>query len=454
MRFIIATAIVTLLCYTSLSAQESSNAVRMLCHWNDTAAVRPNMRGQRYSDVWGFVANGREYAVIGATNGAHIIDLNTCTRIAYAPGTSDTMYVTHRDYKTYSHYLYAVCDQAGGRLQVYDTRSLPDSLPLVYTSTEEDFDAPHKIFIDTTSARLYACNIGYDWMLDPLRIYSLENPERPTLLSRVQNIPMVHDMFVRNDTVYASCQFDGYYVVDCRNPTAPKVVGGLLSYPYQGYNHSCWINDAGIGVMTDETYGLPMKVIDTRDVTDIQVLATFSPVPDDTNAVAHSPFLVGDLAYISHYKEGLQIYDLADPRNPKRVGWYDTYPGGPGIRAMTGAWGCYPFFPSRRVAISDMISGLWIFDVDEASGIARSADVRIYPNPARDAVFILPPKAGAVECVIMDMAGRVVTKVASDGAGAPFVPVSIPLPANMPTGLYALRAAGPWGSTTRTFLKQ
>ena len=117
--------------------------------------------------------------------------------------------------------------------------------------------------------------------------------------------------------------------------------------------------------MADETFGKPVKVIDVRNPEVIEVLSTFSPRGEDTTSMPHNPYLLGRYAFVSYYMDGLQIYDIGDPRNPVRAGYYDTYPG-PDVQTFAGAWGVYPYLPSRRILVSDMQTGLYVFDATEA----------------------------------------------------------------------------------------
>ena len=60
-----------------------------------------------YNDVWGYIdENGKEYALLGAWNGTHIIDISSDPsnpeEVGFIPGS----FSTHRDIKTYSHYMY------------------------------------------------------------------------------------------------------------------------------------------------------------------------------------------------------------------------------------------------------------------------------------------------------------------------------------------------------------
>ncbi len=102
--------------------QQAKN-VRLLCNWKDTANAPLNGGGQQWNDVWGFTIKGREYAVIGGTRGAHIIDIDSCKERAFL--ATPTSGVVHRDYKTYKNYLYCVADEGlQSAMLVYDLQRI------------------------------------------------------------------------------------------------------------------------------------------------------------------------------------------------------------------------------------------------------------------------------------------------------------------------------------------
>ncbi|MDX1409885.1 MAG: hypothetical protein R3330_17165, partial [Saprospiraceae bacterium] len=83
-------------------------------------------------------------------------------------------------------------------------------------------------------------------------------------------------------------------------------------------------------------------------------------LPNNTNSIAHNPFILGDLAFIAYYHDGLQVFDISDSSNIVNVGYYDTYPNNTNYNGYEGAWGVYPFLPSGRILISDISTGLYI----------------------------------------------------------------------------------------------
>ena len=58
-----------------LFSQNSLHA-NLLFNWQDSSLVGSSAFDNVYNEVWGFVQNDREFAVIGTTLGSHIFDEN------------------------------------------------------------------------------------------------------------------------------------------------------------------------------------------------------------------------------------------------------------------------------------------------------------------------------------------------------------------------------------------
>ena len=371
------------------SFSQISQNVNLLYQWHDTT-ITINFRDARYSDVWGFVQNAREYAVIGSTFGTHVFDVTNPSNTYQADsvaGAFQGFNVNHRDYKDYIGYLYAVCDEGSSTLQIFDLSYLPDSISKVYDD-DSLFIRAHTIFIDSVSARLYTCGTNSN----ALSIYSILNPSSPQLLSHYNDVPYVHDIYVRNDTAYLNCGDSGLYIIDFQTPSVPVTFGSLTVYPDQGYNHSGWLNSTGdIYVFCDETYGRELKVCDVSDFGNIQILSTLTSGVSDSS-VAHNAFIKDNFIYIAYYNDGLQIFDISNPFAPIKKGYYDTF--APSQKDdFRGAWGVYPFLPSGIVLLSDRNTGLYVFDVSQALVSVPELNIdndniSIHPNPFTSMVNI------------------------------------------------------------------
>ncbi len=399
---------------SALLAQGSLNTV-LEYHWSDSTLPGSTIFNNTYNEVWGFVQGGREYAVIGSTMGTHIFDVNVtsaATQVAFVQGLVANSSIIHRDYHDFNGYLYCVADEGTSSLQILDLSYLPDSVVKVYDSNALIRRA-HNIFIDTTTAKMYVCG-GYTTSPNSYSVYSLANPTAPVFLKSYSTAGYVHDTYVRNDTAYLNAGPNGLFIVDFSNTANPVALGSLTSYPFQGYNHSGWLNEAGnIYILADENHGMHLKVLDVSDFNNISVLSTIIPPNTTANAIPHNVIIKGSHAYVSYYYDGLQIFDISTPTAPFRSGYYDTSIL-PNNNSYMGAWGVYPYLPSGKVLVSDMQNGLYIFDVNGAlttiANPVHEDKLQLFPNPTAGMVNILDASTAdrEVSIAVYDMLGHMV----------------------------------------------
>lgn len=408
---------------TACCGQDSLNVTKLF-HWDDpTIPVGGDWLHNQYSGIWGYDREGREYAIIGSTIGVHIFDVTeptTAYQADFVQGRTAGAGVISREYKTYGHYLYAVSDQGLSSLQIIDLQYLPDSVHVVYDS-DELVNRGHTLAIDTANARLYISGGDADF-----RIYDLSDPELPVLLSDcAADIPWwetlvgyVHDCHVRDNIVWTD-DADGLHVIDFNDVENPVVLGSMMNYPGQGYNHSSWLNaDGTVLVMADETHGSPLKFVDATDVTDLEVIASVTTEVDSTS-IAHNPFFVGNVAHVGYYYDGYWIWNAADPMQPVVLGYYDTCVE-PNAMSYNGAWGAYPYLPSGNVLVSDIQTGLWVFDVGLATGAVPSSPApsfRVWPTVTTDVVNVMRLNKGDVRVEVTDASGRrIISKRMTEGS--------------------------------------
>ena len=420
------------------SAQVSMN-VDLLYQWNDTT-IPDNGNGSTFNDTWGFVQDGIEYGVIGSTHGTHIFritDTDSLIEVARVPGAFQGA-VVHRDFKTYMGHLYGVCQQGMSTLQIVDLSLLPDTAELVYNSNALVTQA-HNVYVDTATARLYVCGPSGH----ALSVYDIAVPNDPQLLAHFDLVTYVHDAFVRNDTAYLNCGDQGLFVYDFSDPTAPVLLGSLTTYTDLGYNHSGWLSvDGGTYVFADESEGRRMKVCDVSDLSDIQVLGLFNSGEAET--IPHNLMLKDGLVYVSHYNDGLRIFDVSEPTVPVQVGYYDTWDHPFDGSHYRGAWGVYAFLPSGRILIADRQSGLYLFRFNMPDGLGEAdahGGLRIFPNPNSGVfnVVVERPTPDAVLSVA-DAQGRSMWRSQPHDAAAPAT-LHVDLSGLAP-GIYSLHMQG------------
>lgn len=368
-----------------INCANAQQTAKLLYNWQDTSLVGSFAYNNTYNECWGLVVNNREFGIIGTTAGTHFFDVtdpSNSTEVAFIEGGYTGGGVIHRDYHDFAGYLYMVCDEgSSSTLQIVDITDLPNSVNVVYDSNAL-FTKSHNIFIDTATAKLYACASN-----SAMDVYSLNSPTNPTLIYSYNDVGHVHDAFVRNDSAYLNCGNNGFRVLDFSNVNQlgdqPTLLGSLTSYPDAGYNHSGWLNDNGtIYIMQDENHGYDVKIIDVSDLSNLTVLSTFNSGVDP-NSMAHNGIIKGNLAFIPYYHDGLRVFDISDPSNPIQTWKYDTYTANDHI-SFKGAWGVYPYLPSGNIIVSDMQTGLYIIELStETENILNSNfQDNIYPNPA------------------------------------------------------------------------
>ena len=337
------------------SWSQSQKNVLLLDHWDDTN-ITLTIEEARYSDLWGFSQNGQNYCAVGSSEGVEIlrVEESRLTFVDREPGAFQGVTVVHRDYKTYENYLYAVGDEGTATLQIFDLSYLPDSISKVYDSNTL-FGICHNLFIDTIRAKLYACGTNGTGM----KVYDLNDPVNPILTHDFNDVGYVHDAFVRNDTAFLNCGYDGVRVYDFSGPT-PILLGLLDFYPDQGYNHSGWLsNDGSRYVFADETQGTKLKVCNIDDLANIQVNQTFATA-NYQDYVPHNEIILNNLIFVAYYNEGLRVFDAS--KSPiDEIAHYDTFTDETAYK-LNGAWGIYVFEQTNQILVSDRQNGIFLFE--------------------------------------------------------------------------------------------
>lgn len=383
---------------SSAFAQDSLNMIR-LAQWHDTTLpiASPGNLKVRYSGCWGLAVNGREYAILGGARHVLVFDVTTPTQpelVGKFEGQTNTVW---REFKSYKNRVYAVSDATSEGLMILDFSRAPDTIVQTYFSNQI-FRSAHTITLDTSSGRIYlnGSNIAFGG----LAILDIrQNPDKPMLIGAYA-LPggYIHDSYVRGDTVYASCGFDGYFIYDCRNAgvDTPKTIASLS--PTGGYHHNSWLStDGRYAYLTEEIpSGRPVIVLDLAGIADndLVIRTTFLDpfLPAGTyNAIPHNVYIKDNLLFNSQYEDGLLVYDISNPVEPKLVAYYDTHPQNTSYNTYYGCWGNYPWLPSGTIIAGDMQNGLQLLRLTGPVSTLPEPQhpvVRISPNPATDHVQV------------------------------------------------------------------
>ncbi|MCG8469597.1 MAG: choice-of-anchor B family protein [Gemmatimonadetes bacterium] len=349
-------------------------------------------RGTRVNDIWGWTdaQTGREYAIVGRTDGTAFVDISDPHDPRYLgelPATEGSRHMIWRDIKVYRDHAYVVADAALEHgVQVFDLRQLRDvgDEPVTFAETflYDGIHSAHNIVINEETGFAYAVGNsgGGETCGGGLHMIDLEDPARPAFAGCFaqegtgrRGTGYVHDaqcvIYRGPDAEHVGKEIclgsneNALNIADVTDKDAPIGLS-TLSYPNVAYAHQGWLtedhryfymNDEG-----DEPQGL---VEGTRtlvwDVTDLDDPILVNEHIAETTATDHNLYVVGDLMYQSNYSAGFRVLDISDPANPVEVGFLDTspYEGG-------ASWSNYPFFESGTIAVTGTGDGLFLLRND------------------------------------------------------------------------------------------
>jgi len=376
---------------------QSNHTFTLLSNWDDDALpiAAPGWLSLQYSGCWGIAVNGREYAVLGGAEHVLFFDVTEPILpklVGKFPGSANTVW---REFKSYKDRVYAVSDGANEGLMIFDMSHAEDTIVRTYWSNEL-FQAAHTITLDTTSGRIYLNGGSASQGIIVLDVS--QNPDLPTFITHaVFQGGLLHDSYVRNDTIYASSGHAGYFIYDMKNPLNPVLLAQINT---GGYNHNSWLNTAGTHAYYTEEIpdGRPIQIIDLQNLalgeieTAGSFLDKFSVEGGEHTAIPHNVYISGDILFDSQYEDGLLAYDISIPTQPVLLAHYDTHPQNIQYNQYHGNWGNYPWLPSGNIIAGDMQNGLFMLKLSDGSVGTKSPEnqlsVQVSPNPAHDLLNI------------------------------------------------------------------
>lgn len=344
--------------------------------------------GERVSDLWGWTdpLTGREYALVGRTAGAAIVDVTEPTAPVYlgvVPGNR----AGPRDLKVYRDHLFFVGDGAGDHgLLVFDLARLRDvrEPPVTFTpdARYDSIASAHNLAIDTTAGFAYpvGANSGGRTCGGGLHMVDVRDPRRPTFAGCYTDTV---GLIAPGRTHDAQCvvyqgpdlAHQGRQICFASNETALRIVDvtdkasplplAAAAYPGVAYVHQGWLtDDHRYFYQNDELDELVGLVDRTRtlvwDVTDLDDPVVVAEYFGPDGATDHNLYVKGDRMYQANYQAGMRVVDISDRERPVEIGFFDTTPEDGNPPGFNGAWTAYPYFASGTVIVSSMHEGLFV----------------------------------------------------------------------------------------------
>ena len=202
----------------------------------------------------------------------------------------------------------------------------------------------------------------------------------PEVAGRENRYTSYHDLYAAYHPDTGEDRFygggtGGYYIWDITDLQNPELRISLTHVPGVDWGHTFTPSPDGRYAVAEAEYQYaPLRIFDLQPALDGETSNIRHPISAwtaDWKNLVHNHEVRWPYVFVSGYLDGLQIFSLEDPHNPKTVGYYDTYVGPPTdewISVINGAFGVDVRNADGLIAISDMTTGFWTFQMDGFEG--------------------------------------------------------------------------------------
>lgn len=289
---------------------------------------------------------------------------------------------------------YALASGGANRIDLY-TWTTSCAHPIAAGSYDFGGRPPHEFYLwrQPGSPRTLLFVTMFSGGANDLQVLDVTDPGHP-VLAATWSPPrgQLHSISLSGDgrRAFLSLWTGGLLVADVSSITggAPNPEVTLLTPPAAalaplpgGNVHSAvQLPGRDIVLITDERYPPacpygPARLVDVSNPAQLRPLSTLSAPENDPAAcraaprgtyTSHNPTIVGDLAFVTWYSSGLQVFDVSDPGHPQRLTEFRTAQGvTPGSVdpqlgfTPTMTWS-YPIIRSGLIYVADINQGLFV----------------------------------------------------------------------------------------------
>ncbi|TWP53984.1 choice-of-anchor B family protein [Lentzea tibetensis] len=334
--------------------------------------------GGNGNDIWGWTdpSSGKEYAIVGRTNGTAFVDVSTPTSpkfLGNLPSNGGSS--SWRDMKVYKDHAFIVADFISGHgMQVFDlTRLRTVTTPQTFTADAlyKEFGPSHNIAINEETGFAYA--IGSNTCSGGPHVVDIRTPKSPKKAGCVSQDGYTHDnqcvVYRGPDATYRGREIcfnsneDTLTIVDVTDKANPVQLA-RQGYSGSQYSHQGWLTEDQRYFLLDDEQD-ESSGTDKRTKTYIWDLASLAnPAHTGTyhspaTAIDHNQYIKGQYSYQANYQAGLRILDVSQVASAQlsEAGYFDIYPASDTAR-FNGAWSNYPYFASGIVLVNGIEQGL------------------------------------------------------------------------------------------------
>ena len=401
-----------LLSVTIFAFTASAQKVRLRSQSTPTCGTSSNLK---FADIY---ADGN-IAVMGSYNcrGVFIYDISNPDAPVlsswYNPGNNqqflEAIVIGNRGYFGSGN---------GGGVHIVDLTnpSSPTLLGTVNSTNGNAFNSIHEMVVLSQNGSAYLIENFNGFSNKLLKVINVTNPAAPVFVRDINptEISWVHAMHIRGDRMFTS----GWGTSTVRGRTeiynianigtqAPSLLGFIedpTGVTSGNSMHSSWSSEDGNFLYscreTSNGSG-DVRVYNITNPASPTIVNSLTMNGLNLNAVTpHNPVVMGNKLYVSWYQAGIQVFDITNPSQPKRIGQYDTFQPAfapeeaAAQNALTdepwdlvcgtanlqnalpttydGNWAVYPFLGETKVLAGDLANGLLVLDVSKATTPAKN----------------------------------------------------------------------------------
>lgn len=238
-----------------------------------------------------------------------------------------------------------------------------------------------------------------------IKVINVTNPANPVFVRNITtgDSRFIHAVHIAGGRLFCSGWGGTTEIYDISNvgTQQPPLIGTISS----GNNsHSSWTTEDGNYIYSaNETFNGALQVFDIHNAANPVLVKSIRADDLGINAICpHNPVVKGNLLYVSWYQAGLQVFDITNPADPKRLAQYDTFPttfaptdellgtdpwdiycgyvdlqsGAAKSEAIpntfNGNWSVFPFLGEDKVILGDLSYGFFVVDVSRVRERAKN----------------------------------------------------------------------------------
>jgi choice-of-anchor B domain-containing protein len=405
------------------------------------------------NDSWGWTdpQSGKEYALVGLSNGTAFIDISDPIDPQYLgklPTHTDPS--IWRDIKVYDNHAFVVSEASGHGMQVFDLTRLRNVNNPPVTFTEDahfnGFGSAHNIVINEETG--YAYPVGTNQFNGGPLFINIQDPLNPVSEGGYSLDDYSHDAQVVTyngpDSDYTGREIlvgsneNAVVIVDITDKNSPIAISST-GYSNVEYTHQGWFTEDQryfiVGDELDEfSVGFNTRTI-VFDFTDLDNPQFDFEYFGSTPAVDHNGYVLGNTYYLANYSAGMRALDISDIANGNisEYGYFDTFTDDNNA-SFDGAWNVYPYFASGNIVISGEFGFTLVRDENLSTTTFDDSEFGLFPNPASDMLTLTSTGNPLNSVVIYNVLGQRVAQYDLNNSTSETINIS-----NLKSGVYMVR---------------